>query len=114
MSEEIKIRNVDSDTKIKLTTISQRSIYPSFNQFMLVQLERIVDNNGLDILQTMMAADLEKMKRNQKAIVESQVRSELQRVEIINRLDLLNTKTERWLQFILEVEAIDNKRKASG
>lgn len=111
MSKEIKIRKVDSNTKKKLTAISKRSIYPSFNQFMLVQLDRIVNNNGLDLLQNMMAADIEKIKRNQSAILDGLIRSEIKKVEVLNRLDTLNSKTETWLQFILEVEAIDQKRK---
>ncbi len=78
---------------------------------MLVQLERIVNNNGLDLLQNMMAADIERIKRNQSAILEGLIRSEIQKVELLNRLDILNSKTERWLQFILEVEAIEQKRK---
>lgn len=78
---------------------------------MLVQLERIVNNNGLDLLQNMMAADIERIKRNQSAILEGLIRSEIQKVELLNRLDILNSKTERWLQFILEVEAIEEKRK---
>lgn len=78
---------------------------------MLVQLERIVNNNGLDLLQNMMATDIERIKRNQSAILEGLIRSEIQKVELLNRLDILNSKTERWLQFILEVEAIEQKRK---
>lgn len=78
---------------------------------MLVQLERIVNNNGLDLLQNMMAADIERIKRNQSAILEGLIRSEIQKVELLNRLDILNSKTEKWLQFILEVEAIEEKRK---
>jgi hypothetical protein len=111
LSEEIKIRQIDRNTKKKLKAISKKSIYPSFNQFMLVQLERIVNNNGLDLLQNMMAADIERIKRNQSAILEGLIRSEIQKVELLNRLDILNSKTERWLQFILEVEAIEQKRK---
>lgn len=111
---EIKVRNVSPVLKEELENMCQRYMYPSLNQFMLIQLEAIVKNEGISIYQSHLADELGELKQLQSEFLTSFLKQEFQDIQLIQEIQTLQMITEDWLRFMDEVEAIQAKWTAKG
>lgn len=114
MTKEIKIRNVPNEIYGQLKKISSTYNYPSFNQFMLSQCQIIVANDGLNYYQNSFAKELNKIKDQQKILVESMVKEDITEAAILANLDVTEELISDWLVFMDDVDALEAERKAGG
>lgn len=114
MVKEIKIRNIPKHIYEQLKKISSTYGYPSFNQFMLSQCQSIVANDGLNYYQNEFAKELNKIKDQQKILVESMVKEDITEAAILANLDVTEELISDWLIFMDDVDALEAERKAGG
>jgi|GEM_PF-508458 len=112
MKREIKIRNIDPRTFEKINGIWRKNKYPSQNQFMLEQLDRIVQNDGLTSVQNKFTDELAQIKETQSKVLESLLGQEIKQVTLLREMELLQQLTESWLRFMDDVDALVQKEKA--
>ena len=77
MTKEIKIRNIPDDMFEQLRNISKKYNYPSFNEFMLSQVQNIVMNDGLNLYNNQFAETLSDIKKQQSQILELMLKNEI-------------------------------------
>lgn len=110
MTREIKIRNISSGTFRQLREISKKYNYPSFNEFMLTQVQNIAMNDGLNLYQNQFAELLAEIKSQQNEILEMLVRQEISLTALNVKQDVVEELTVSWLEFVDDVEALGVER----
>lgn len=110
MTREIKIRNISSGTLSQLRAISKKYNYPSFNEFMVTQIQTIVMNDGLNLYQNQFAELLAEIKFQQNEILEMLVRQEIFLTALNVKQDVVEDLTVSWLEFVDDVEALGVER----
>ncbi|MCU0081778.1 hypothetical protein [Streptococcus danieliae] len=110
MTREIKIRNISSGTLEQLREISTKYNYPSFNEFMLAQVQNIAVNDGLNLYQNQFAELLAEIKSQQNEILEMLVRQEISLTALNVKQDVVEELTVSWLEFVDDVEALGVER----
>lgn len=110
MSREIKIRNISSGTFRQLREISKKYNYPSFNEFMLAQVQNIAVNDGLNLYQNQFAELLSEIKFQQNEILEMMLKQEIALTALNVKQDILEELTLSWLEFKDDVDALSVER----
>ncbi|MGX9845538.1 hypothetical protein ACR3IL_09660 [Streptococcus iniae] len=114
MTKEIKIRSVPGKTWTQLHMIAKEYKYPSFNEFMLAQLQRIVENGGLDLYDNKFAQTLADIKEQQAKLLEQLLKNEIKLLAYSAKQDIVEELTTDWLWFMDDVDALAAERKAGG
>ncbi|MCB5031214.1 hypothetical protein NNC84_07110 [Streptococcus mutans] len=114
MTKNFIIRNVSEKVFTQLHMISKEYEYPSFNEFMLAQLQRIVENDGLDLYDNKFAETLADIKEQQAQILNQLLKNEIKLLAYHAKQDIVEELTTDWLQFMDDVEALAAERRAGG
>ncbi|HGC8432800.1 TPA: hypothetical protein ACG2J7_001714 [Streptococcus agalactiae] len=114
MTKEIKIRSIPEKTWSQLHMISEEYEYPSFNEFMLAQLQRIVENGGLDLYDNKFAETLAVIKEQQAKILDHLLKNEIKLMAFHAKQDIVEELTTDWLRFMNDVDALAAERGAGG
>lgn len=102
---ELRIRNINEADKKRLIEISQQLNYPSVNQFLLSQLMNISKNGAIDIFQNEFSEELEKIKIKENKIISNLNRQELVEIQIIEKLNEIDSLVTNWIQYLDATEA---------
>ena len=103
-NKEIKIRGLDKNDINGLKLIAKQSKYANLNQFMLHQVDVILQNGGLDIYENKLADDIRKIKEMLAKISNAQTQQELRDIKIIAKLDTNIESIIEWIKFMSLVE----------
>lgn len=103
-NKEIKIRGLDKNDIDGLKLIAKQSKYANLNQFMLHQVDVILQNGGLDIYENKLADDIRKFKEMLAKISNAQTQQELRDIKIIAKLDTNIESIIEWIKFMSLVE----------
>lgn len=114
MTKEIKIRNIPDDMFEQLRDISKKYNYPSFNEFMLSQVQNIVMNDGLNLYNNQFAETLSVIKEQQSQILELMFKNEIPLSALNVKQDIVNELTTNWLHFMDDVSALEAERRSCG
>lgn len=114
MTKEIKIRNIPDDMFEQLRDISKKYNYPSFNEFMLSQIQNIVMNDGLNLYNNQFAETLSDIKKQQSQILELMLKNEISLSALNVKQDIVNELTTNWLHFMDDVSALEAERRSGG
>ena len=114
MTKEIKIRNIPDDMFEQLRDISKKYNYPSFNEFMLSQVQNIVMNDGLNLYNNQFAETLSDIKNQQSQILELMLKNEISLSALNVKQDIVNELTTNWLHFMDDVSALEAERRSGG
>lgn len=114
MTKEIKIRNIPDDMFEQLRDISKKYNYPSFNEFMLSQVQNIVMNDGLNLYNNQFAETLSDIKEQQSQILELMFKNEIPLSALNVKQDIVNELTTNWLHFMDDVSALEAERRSGG
>lgn len=114
MTKEIKIRNIPDDMFEQLRDISKKYNYPSFNEFMLSQVQNIVMNDGLNLYNNQFAETLSDIKQQQSQILELMLKNEISLSALNIKQDIVNALTTNWLHFMDDVSALEAERRSGG
>lgn len=114
MTREIKIRNIPDDMFEQLRDISKKYNYPSFNEFMLSQVQNIVMNDGLNLYNNQFAETLSDIKKQQSQILELMLKNEISLSALNVKQDIVNELTTIWLHFMDDVSALEAERRSGG
>lgn len=114
MTKEIKIRNIPDDMFEQLRDISKKYNYPSFNEFMLSQVQNIVMNDGLNLYNNQFAETLSVIKEQQSQILELMLKNEISLSALNIKQDIVNDLTMNWLHFMDDVSALEAERRSGG
>lgn len=114
MTKEIKIRNISDDMFEQLRDISKKYNYPSFNEFMLSQVQNIVMNDGLNLYNNQFAETLSDIKKQQSQILELMLKNEISLSALNVKQDIVNELTTNWLHFMDDVSALEAERRSGG
>lgn len=114
MPKEIKIRNIPDDMFEQLRDISKKYNYPSFNEFMLSQVQNIVMNDGLNLYNNQFAETLSVIKEQQSQILELMLKNEISLSALNVKQDIVNDLTTNWLHFMDDVSALEAERRSGG
>jgi len=114
MTKEIKIRNIPDDMFEQLRDISKKYNYPSFNEFMLSQVQNIVMNDGLNLYNNQFAETLSDIKQQQSQILELMLKNEISLSALNVKQDIVNELTTNWLHFMDDVSALEAERRSGG
>lgn len=112
VTKEIKIRSIPETTWAQLHMISKEYEYPSFNEFMLAQLQRIVENDGLDLYDNKFAETLADIKKQQSQILKLLLKNEIKLLAYSAKQDIVEELTTDWLRFMDDVDALAAEREA--
>lgn len=112
MTKEIRMRNVPDEVFAQLHMISKEYEYSSFNEFMLSQLQRIVENGGLDLYDNKFAATLADIKEQQEKILKQLLKNEIRLQACSAQQDIVEELTTDWLRFMDDVDALAAERNA--
>lgn len=114
MPKEIKIRNIPDDMFEQLRDISKKYNYPSFNEFMLSQVQNIVMNDGLNLYNNQFAETLSVIKEQQSQILDLMLKNEISLSALNVKQDIVNDLTTNWLYFMDDVSALEAERRSGG
>lgn len=114
MTKEIKIRNIPDDMFEQLRDISKKYNYPSFNEFMLSQVQNIVMNDGLNLYNNQFAETLSVIKEQQSQILKLMLKNEISLSALNVKQDIVNDLTTNWLHFMDDVSALEAERRSGG
>ena len=114
MTKEIKIRNIPDDMFEQLRDISKKYNYPSFNEFMLSQVQNIVMNDGLNLYNNQFAETLSVIKEQQSQILELMFKNEIPLSALNVKQDIVNELTTNWLHFMDDASALEAERRSCG
>lgn len=103
-NKEIKIRGLDKNDIDGLKLIAKQSQYANLNQFMLHQVNVILQNGGLDIYENKLADDIREIKEMLSKISNAQTQQELRDIKIIAKLDTNIESVIEWIKFMSLVE----------
>lgn len=70
MTKDLLIRNIPEDMFIQLHMMKKEQNFPSFNAFMLAQLEKICQLDGLNLYDNAFSKSLTEIKEQQNKILE--------------------------------------------
>lgn len=114
MTKNFIIRNVPEKVFTQLHMISEEYEYSSFNEFMLAQLQRIVENDGLDLYDNKFAATLADIKEQQAQILDQLLKNEIRLLAYHAKQDIVEELTTDWLQFMDDIDALAAERRSGG
>ncbi|HEO3243999.1 TPA: hypothetical protein ACG6MZ_000676 [Streptococcus agalactiae] len=114
MTKEIRLRKVPDELFVQLEMMSEKFQYPNLADFLLSQLYRIVENDGLDLYDNKFAATLADIKEQQAQILDQLLKNEIKLLAYHAKQDIVEELTTDWLQFMDDVDALAAERRAGG
>lgn len=94
--------------------MSEKFQYPNLADFLMSQLYRIVENDGLDLYDNKFAATLADIKEQQAQILDQLLKNEIKLLAYHAKQDIVEELTTDWLQFMDDVDALAAERRAGG
>lgn len=110
MTKEIRLRTVPDELYVQLEMISEKLNYSNFADFMLSQLYRIAENDGLDLYDNKFAETLADIKEQQAKLLELLLKNEIKFLNISAKQDIVKELTTDWLSFMDDVDALASER----
>ena len=114
MTKEIRLRKVSDELFVQLEMMSEKFQYPNLADFLMSQLYRIVENDGLDLYDNKFAATLADIKEQQAQILDQLLKNEIKLLAYHAKQDVVEELTTDWLQFMDDVDALAAERRAGG
>lgn len=114
MTKNFIVRNIPNEMFEQLQAISKKYNYPSFNQFMLAQMQHIVMNDGLNLYNNQFAETLSDIKTQQAQILDLLLKNEISLSALTVKQDVVEELTTNWLRFMDDVDALAAERRAGG
>lgn len=114
MTKEIRLRKVPDELFVQLEMMSKKFQYPNLADFLMSQLYRIVENDGLDLYDNKFAATLADIKEQQAQILDQLLKNEIKLLAYHAKQDIVEELTTDWLQFMDDVDALAAERRAGG
>lgn len=114
MTKEIRLRKVPDELFVQLEMMSEKFQYPNLADFLMSQLYRIVENDGLDLYDNKFAATLADIKEQQAQILDQLLKNEIKLLAYHAKQDIVEELTTDWLQFMDAVDALAAERRAGG
>lgn len=114
MVKEIRLRTVPDELYVQLEMISEKFQYPNFVEFMMSQLYRIAENDGLDLYDNKFAETLADIKEQQAKILELLLKNEIKLLAYSAKQDIVEELTTDWLRFMDDVDALAAERGVGG
>ncbi|HHL0756181.1 hypothetical protein [uncultured Streptococcus sp.] len=114
MTKEIRLRKVPDELFVQLKMMSEKFQYPNLADFLMSQLYRIVENDGLDLYDNKFAATLADIKEQQAQILDQLLKNEIKLLAYHAKQDIVEELTTDWLQFMDDVDALAAERRAGG
>ncbi|HGI5935447.1 TPA: hypothetical protein ACJTDW_001348 [Streptococcus agalactiae] len=114
MTKEIRLRKVPDELFVQLEMMSEKFQYPNLADFLMSQLYRIVENDGLDLYDNKFAATLADIKEQQAQILDQLFKNEIKLLAYHAKQDIVEELTTDWLQFMDDVDALAAERRAGG
>lgn len=114
MTKEIRLRKVPDELFVQLEMMSEKFQYPNLADFLMSQLYRIVENDGLDLYDNKFAATLADIKEQQAQILDQLLKNEIKLLAYHAKQDIVEELTTDWLQFMDDVDALAAERIAGG
>lgn len=114
MTKEIRLRKVPDELFVQLEMMSEKFRYPNLADFLLSQLYRVVENDGLDLYDNKFAETLADIKEQQAQILNQLLKNEIKLLAYHAKQDIVEELTTDWLQFMDDVEALAAERRAGG
>lgn len=114
MTKEIRLRKVPDELFVQLKMMSEKFQYPNLADFLMSQLYRIVENDGLDLYDNKFAATLADIKEQQAQILDQLLKNEIKLLAYHAKQDIVEELTTDWLQFMDDVDARAAERRAGG
>ena len=114
MTKEIRLRKVPDELFVQLEMMSEKFQYPNLADFLMSQLYRIVENDGLDLYDNKFAATLADIKEQQAQILDQRLKNEIKLLAYHAKQDIVEELTTDWLQFMDDVDALAAERRAGG
>lgn len=114
MTKEIRLRKVPDELFVQLEMMSEKFQYPNLADFLISQLYRIVENDGLDLYDNKFAETLSEIKEQQAQILDQLLKNEIKLLAYHAKQDIVEELTTDWLQFMDDVDAIAAERSAGG
>ncbi|EPW68916.1 hypothetical protein SAG0100_04225 [Streptococcus agalactiae BSU260] len=114
MTKEIRLRKVPDELFVQLEMMSEKFQYPNLADFLMSQLYRIVENDGLDLYDNKFAATLADIKEQQAQILDQLLKNEIKLLAYHAKQDIVEELTTDWLQFMDDIDALATERRAGG
>ncbi|MBY4835308.1 hypothetical protein K6W41_04995 [Streptococcus agalactiae] len=114
MTKEIRLRKVPDELFVQLKMMSEKFQYPNLADFLMSQLYRVVENDGLDLYNNKFAETLADIKEQQAQILDQLLKNEIKLLAYHAKQDIVEELTTDWLQFMDDVEALAAERRAGG
>ena len=114
MTKEIRLRKVPDELFVQLEMMSEKFQYPNLADFLMSQLYRIVENDGLDLYDNKFAATLADIKEQQAQILDQLLKNEIKLLAYHAKQDIVEELPTDWLQFMDDVDALAAERRAGG
>lgn len=114
MTKEIRLRKVPDELFVQLEMMSEKFQYLNLADFLMSQLYRIVENDGLDLYDNKFAATLADIKEQQAQILDQLLKNEIKLLAYHAKQDIVEELTTDWLQFMDDVDALAAERRAGG
>ena len=114
MTKEIRLRKVPDELFVQLEMMSEKFQYPNLADFLMSQLYRIVENDGLDLYDNKFAATLADIKEQQAQILDQLLKNEIKLLAYHAKQDIVEELTTDWLRFMDDVDALAAEREAGG
>ncbi|MFS5704604.1 hypothetical protein SSW92_08070 [Streptococcus agalactiae] len=114
MTKEIRLRKVPDELFVQLEMMSEKFQYPNLADFLMSQLYRVVENDGLDLYDNKFAETLADIKEQQAQILDQLLKNEIKLLAYHAKQDIVEELTTDWLQFMDDVDALAAERRAGG
>ncbi|HEO8394855.1 TPA: hypothetical protein VBX43_000904 [Streptococcus agalactiae] len=114
MTKEIRLRKVPDEVFVQLEMMSEKFQYPNLADFLMSQLYRIVENDGLDLYDNKFAESLADIKEQQAKILDQLIKNEIKLLAYSAKQDIIEELTTDWLRFMDDVGALAAERGAGG
>lgn len=114
MTKEIRLRKVPDELFVQLEMMSEKFQYPNLTDFLMSQLYRIVENDGLDLYDNKFAETLADIKEQQTQILVQLLKNEIKLLAYYAKQDIVEELTTDWLRFMDDVDVLATERRAGG
>ncbi|WP_449457100.1 hypothetical protein [Streptococcus suis] len=114
MTKEIRLRQVPDELYVQLEMMSEKFQYSNLVEFMMAQLYRIVENDGLDLYDNKFAETLADIKEQQASILDQLLKNEIKLLAYSAKQDIVEELTIDWFRFMDDVDALAAERGAGG
>ena len=101
MTKDLLIRNIPEDMFIQLHMMKKEQNFPSFNAFMLAQLEKICQLDGLNLYDNAFSKSLTEIKEQQNKILELLIKNEITILGVSGKQEIVEELTVSWLNRVM-------------